>query len=255
MKEILRPLFEPLGFLWLVLVLWTCWRLSHRAWRAAVASGALVMALGLMGNEWLSSRLLASLERPYAGRSLEDLPTVAAVVMLGGLASLSRHDPFGFELGQSVDRFVMATELARRGKARALILGGGAHGTGDGRAHEGELLQRWLTAWNLSKFPVLVLEGCRTTRDEAERARHILEEKKWRRFALVTSAAHMRRSEAAFRRLGLDPECVACDFQGLSALEEAKGFNPVPTAGALVTLSAYVHEVLGWHYYRLRGRL
>jgi len=255
MKFLLRPLFEPLGFLWLLVVLWTCWRLGRRQWRQAGASGLVVVALALIGNGWLSPRLLATLERPYAGRTVEDLAPADAVVMLGGMTTLSRHDRFGFELSESVDRFVTAAELVRLGKGRALILGGGAHGTGCARQNEGDMLQRWLSAWNVTSLPVFVLDGCKTTRHEAERTERILAEQGWRRIILVTSASHMRRSEAAFRRLGIEVECFASDFRGLSAIEEADPFHPVPTAGAVVTLSQYTHEVLGWHYYRLRGRL
>jgi uncharacterized SAM-binding protein YcdF (DUF218 family) len=153
-----------------------------------------------------------------------------------------------------VDRFVTAAELIRRGKGRALVLGGGAHGTGSERRNEGDLLQRWLAAWNISPLPVYVLDGCRTTRDEAERTRRILEEKGWRRVILVTSAAHMRRSEAVFRKLGIEVECFAGDFRALNR-EKPRSFSPVPTPGAMQTLTLYTHEVLGWYYYRLRGRL
>jgi uncharacterized SAM-binding protein YcdF (DUF218 family) len=254
-KDLIRLLLEPLGFRWLLLVLWTLWRLWRRQWRSACASGLVVVALAVVGNGWLSSRLLATLERPYAGRTADDLASADAVVMLGGMACLSRNDCFGMELGDSVDRFVTAAELIRRGKGRALILGGGAHGKGGARQNEGDLLGRWLTAWNVAPLPVFVLDGCKTTRDEAERTRRILDEKGWRRIILVTSAAHMRRSEAVFRKLGIEVECFAADFQGLSALEEAGPFSPAPSAGSAQALSLYTHEVLGWYLYRLRGRL
>jgi len=255
MKDLLRPLSEPLGFLWFLLVLWTLRQLWRHRWRPAVSSGLLVVALALAGNGQLTARLLASLERPYAGRSADELATADAVVMLGGMASLSRNDRFGFQFNDAVDRFVTAVDLVRRGKARALILGGGAHGTGPVTQHEGDVLRRWLLAWNATSLPVFVLEGCRTTHDEARRTQQLLIEQGWSRIILVTSAAHMRRGEAVFRKLGIDVDTFACDFRGLSALEEARRANIAPTVGALQALSLYTHEVLGWHLYRLRRRV
>ena len=255
MKNLLGPLSEPLGFLWFILVVWTLRRLWRRQWGRALSSGLLVVVLTLIGNGPLTSQLLATLERPYAGRAVDELAPADAVVMLGGMVSLSRHDRYGFQLNDAADRFVTAADLVRRGKGRALILGGGARGTGGAMRHEGDLLRRLLSAWSVTSMPVLVLEGCRTTYDEAIATQQVLIEQGWRRVILVTSAWHMRRSEAVFRKLGIEVECCAGDFRGLSALEEGSPMGVVPTAGALQTLSLYTHEVLGWHLYRLRGRL
>lgn len=255
MKDWLGPLSEPLGFLWLVLVLWMLRRLWRKEWGRACSTGLLVVVLTLVGNNQLTSELLATLERPYAGRTADELIQADAVVMLGGTVSLSRHDCFGFQFNDAADRLVTAVDLARRGKGRVLILGGGARGAGGAMKHEGDLLLRLLTAWNVTSLPVLVLEGCRTTHDEALATQRVLIEQGWRRVILVTSASHMRRSEAAFRKLGIEIECYASDFRGLAALEEARPMTIVPTVGALQTLSLYTREVLGWQLYRLRGRL
>ena len=91
-----------------------------------------------------------------------------------------------------------------------------------------------------------------TTHENAVNVRRILAERGMQRFLLVTSAMHMRRSEAAFRAVGLDPIPVATDFSVSS--------NPVigprrylPSAQALAASTSVVHEYLGYLFYRLRG--
>lgn len=254
MKDFFRPATEPIGMFWLILVLWMLWQLYRRHWSRAFATGLLVVTLGLIGNGTVAPQLLATLERPYAGRTVDQLAPADAVVMLGGVVSLSRNDRFGFQLGDAADRFVTAADLVRRAKARALILGGGDHGFAGARQNEGDLLKRWLTTWNVGSVPVVVLGDCLTTYDEAQRTQRVLQEKGWRRIILVTSAAHMRRGEALFHKLGIEVDPFAADFRGLSEEEEGPPrFSVFPTANALETLALYSHEVIGWWVYKLRG--
>lgn len=255
MSDLIRSITEPLGMLWFLLLAWTVWRLARRRWRQACASGFVVLAVSLIGNNWVAGRLLAGLERPYAGRSADSLAPADAVVMLGGTVSLSPNDVLGFNLASSADRFVTAVELARRGKGKVLILGGAPQGSGAGARHEGEILLGWLKAWNIAACPAIVLEGCRTTYDEARTTQRVLQERGWQRVILVTSAAHMRRGEAIFRKLGIEVDCIATDFRALANAAGGAPFNPVPNVDALGALSLYAHEVIGWYVYRWRGRL
>lgn len=253
MSDLIKPLAEPLAFFWALLLLWMVWLIYRRHWRHVVPPALLAGAIFLVGTTDLTARLLASLERPYAGRDLERLPPADAVVMLGGVLEVSRNDVFGFDLSEAADRFVMAAELVRRGKAGALVLGGGAHGPPAARQNEGDLLRRWLTQWNLAKVPVFVLGACATTYDEAQRTRQLAQEKGWQRVILVTSAGHMRRGEAVFKRLGIGVECVACDFQGLSTFENPGPPRLFPSWGPFEMLGLYLHEIIGWQVYRWRG--
>ena len=253
LNDLIRPVTEPVGMFWCLLVLWMFWRLWWRKWLSALATAGVVVILGVLGNAELSSSLLASLERPYAGRTIDQLPPADAVVMLGGTVRLSRNDCFGFEFNDAADRIITAAELIRRGKARTLILGGAEHGLAPNRITESELLQRWLGAWNVAPVPIIGLTACHTTRDEGERVQRLLEEKGWKTVILVTSAAHMRRGEAIFRRLGINVVCFAGDFRGVAAAEARGRLTIIPTADALEDFAGYTHEFIGWWVYRMRG--
>ncbi len=253
MREFIMPLTQPVGLFWLCLVLLVVWRVRTRQWRRTILPGALALVVFLIGGTSLPTRLLASLERPYTGTNPDNLSQADAVIMLGGVLQPSRNDIFGFELKDSADRFVTALELMRRGKGRALVLGGGvAKGENPGPP-EGELLQRFISAWSLTNAPVYLLGACATTRDEAQRTQALAAAHQWKRLILVTSAWHMKRGEALFRRLGMPVTCVAGDFVATAELEHPGPFTPFPTAGGFVILSMYLHEVIGWQVYRLRG--
>lgn len=256
MTKFLEPLLQPIGFFWLLTVIAAVRLAYQRKWRGAIFCSAIVAAIFLIGSTTLPSRLLASLERPYAGQRLENLPACDAVVMLGGLLNPSRHDLLGFDVGSAADRALTAIELLRRGKAGTLVLGGGGglRKVPEGAAwRETELLEPWLSAWNLTASKPISIRLSANTREEAQQVLDLAREHRWQRILLVTSGYHMKRAEALFRQSAVSIVPVACDFVGLSTLETDKPFTPFPEIYGFQYLTLYIHEQIGWLYYRLRG--
>jgi uncharacterized SAM-binding protein YcdF (DUF218 family) len=246
-------LLEPLGFLWAALIVLTIllWWKKQR-WFAA-ATGALVMLIFLVGSTSLPNWLLAHLERPYAGLRLDALPEADAVVLLGGGAEPSRYEAAGFRLTRGGDRLLMAVELMRRGKARALVVGG-AGAALDGRLQlEANLVHQWITRWKLTGAPVIGLERCFHTHDEAVKTRRVMEKQGWRTILLVTSASHLPRATATFRSAGLEVTPVPCNFLTDVSRARAQSKFSVPSTAGLEQISTWLHEIAGWHYYRMKG--
>ena len=252
--RVLDGFLQPLALLWLALLFYALLKLARRQWRLACCPLLVAACLYVVGATSLPASLLASLERPYAGVEIPSLPAADAVVMLGGMTAPSSTDVFGFHFDGEVDRVVTAIELVRQRKARALVLGGGLNAR-TANPGEGELLRRWIEAWNVPPAPVHVLGACQHTRDEAVRTRALAEAQGWQRIILVTSAAHMRRSEATFRRAGLEVLPFACDFDGLAALPWRWEDSLAPSVPGFERLGRYLHEVVGMWTYRWRGWL
>ena len=93
------------------------------------------------------------------------------------------------------------------------------------------------------------------TRDEAINALELANKRGWKKIALITSAWHMRRSKALFEQVGFEVVPVGSDLQGTRALENNWSFYPVPHTAGFNHLSCYMHEQIGWLYYKLRGWL
>ncbi len=252
MAKLLSAYLDPLAALWLVLVALALWRLSHRKWRSAFGTATLAAFIYVVGATPIPASLLASLERPYAGVRVESLPVADAVVMLGGMTYPSTNDMFGFHFSAEADRVVTAVELVRQRKARALVLGGGLD-PATANPGEGELLRGWIAAWNVARVPVHLLGLCENTHDEAVRAKALADAQGWKSIILVTSAAHMRRGEALFRKLGIDVTAFACDFDGLTSLQRTFADYLAPSPKGFEILAGYLHEIVGWWVYRWRG--
>jgi uncharacterized SAM-binding protein YcdF (DUF218 family) len=244
----MNALLDPTAWLWLVLLFLALFLLLKGPRKAGLLLLLLCAGWWLMEVTSTPARLLAALERPYRGT--DQPPKADAIIVLGGGAGLSSNDFTGLDFSMAADRILMGIELARRGQGKVLVLGGSTS-VEPGSASEPSLLQQWIQTWAVSNLPMLDLGPCRNTRDEAVRAAELAEEQGWSQILLVTSAWHMKRSEATFRAVNLDVIPVGCDFTGTAALQRART-HWIPQSQSLVQLDIWLHEIAGLWYYRLR---
>ena len=249
----LTALFEPIGLLWLALLLVLLAGLKRRKFKTATVAGLAAAFMFLIGATRLPEKLLATLERPYLITTLDAVPAADAVVVLGGGMRPSKYEVAGVGLNEAADRFVMGVELMRRGKAGSLVLGGATRKFNGQEINEPELVRNWFASWGLVREPVFCLPNCLNTHDEALRTAALMKAKNWRRVLLVTSASHMRRAAAVFQTAGVPVVCVACDYQTrVSVVAEAR-YNPIPQTSGFTQMGIYLHEEIGWLIYRWRG--
>jgi uncharacterized SAM-binding protein YcdF (DUF218 family) len=253
MSQWATSVVDPLALLWLGLCSCAAWLGWKRRWLSTALIGSPAVLLFLLGSLPWPEALIAAREAPYAERSLANAPAADAVVMLGGILEPSQHDPFGFVLGAGSQRFVAAVELVRKGEGQALVLGGSGPLPGKPNEAAGSLLCAWARQWNLGCSEILDLGICRNTHDEAIRLRQLKAERGWTRITIVTSALHMQRAEATFRKLNGDVAIVACDFKVYGVKQERWKSFPFPQTDRLQLLKDYLHEVVGCWVYRWHG--
>jgi uncharacterized SAM-binding protein YcdF (DUF218 family) len=247
------PLGEPLGLLWLLVVGWTIVLIRRRKWREAVFPGALALLIWVTGSTPISARLVATLERSQVREETDEIQTSDAVVMLGGCIRQSKHDFLGVELNDASDRIITAWRLIRQNKGRALVLGGSGRRVEGGDQSDGQLLQDWFAYWGPISVPTYNLGICANTHEEAERVQDLAKHHGWKTIILVTSAYHMDRAEATFRKLGMLVVPVACDFQVIGRYNNPGSLKAFPEIEKIELMGLYLHERIGLLIYRLRG--
>ena len=245
-----KDFLDPLAVLWALMLALTIRRLFKGSVRARKLVILLLLVPILEGCR-VSARLVASLEAPLRNRSDSLFATETAgcraVVVCGGMLQSSPDDFSGANYSDSVDRFLTGVSMARHLHC-PLVLGGGLAG--------GELepvfLRRWAAAWNLTDLDVRDLGVCRDTRDEAASAAAMGKKLGWTRVLLVSSAWHLPRAAATFRRSGLEVAPYGCDFEGTSALEQGT-FKFLPSCASASLWRCWITELAGLLYYRCRG--
>jgi uncharacterized SAM-binding protein YcdF (DUF218 family) len=250
---VLNFLLHPLTWAWVAL-----WLIAVHLWRTRSRRPALAVAvvagwLTVLGGTPLSAWLLAQLERPYAGQSIEAMGGVDALVTLGGGQDVSRFDPSGMEANAAFDRVTATLTVLQRGMATNLVLGGGSTRIQGQDHRDGGALRAWLAPHLPPTVRVFVLGHSRNTRDEATQSAAVAREHGWKRVGLVTSASHLSRATATFRATGLEIVPIGCDFAGLSELERPYRWTIIPRTQSLEFAGRWAHEVVGSVYYWIRG--
>jgi uncharacterized SAM-binding protein YcdF (DUF218 family) len=253
MKEFFYPVFDPLGAVWLLMVLCCLGLLHRRHWRSAAWLGFPIVLIFLLGSTPIIDRLVASAERHYVVSNVASLPPADAVVALGGGYTASPNDPLGFAVSDAGVRVLTAIQLTRSGKAPVLVLGGAKAFPDRPKLSRMTPVQEWIQAWRLTPGTVTNLGVCGDTHDEALRYAALATQHQWKRTLLVTSALHLKRAEAVFKKQGLEIVPVGCDFQVCGMLPGEGIYSPFPSQSRFALWSLYLHEQIGWWVYRWRG--
>jgi uncharacterized SAM-binding protein YcdF (DUF218 family) len=252
-KQVLL-LIEPVGLLWVSLIVLSVLLFRKKMRWLGVFTSLLVAGMTLCGGTDFPGWLLRNLERPWAGMKIESLPVCDAVVLLGGGAEPARFEMSGVHLTKGGDRVMMALELMRQGKAPVLCLGGGGAEFDGTVVSEAERVAAWFSAWNLPTNAEVVSFGVnRNTRDEAEKTAALVKSRGWKRVILVTSAFHMKRAAATFRKVGVDIVPAPCNFLTTISTSDGPWDVNVPSWSGCEKISIWMHEIIGWQMYRRRG--
>jgi uncharacterized SAM-binding protein YcdF (DUF218 family) len=221
--------------------------------RRRMALSALALGLGwlyLSSTALFADYLMATLERDYPPTALSVTSQAGAIVLLGGATRGDTHMSSLGDLNQQADRLVHAVALYKAGKApRILVTGGGQRGA----RPEAELMRDLLEVMGVPRKAILLERRSRDTYQNALNSAVLLNNLHIRKILLVTSAFHMRRSEALFALQGLEVIPAPTDYQRLVMPPVLPRWLPGVENLARTTIA--LHEHLGYWVYRYRGWL
>lgn len=259
-QQLMSALLAPLPIT-LVLLL-AAFVLLLAGWRRAGLGGmALALAwLWVWSLPVVADQIGAGLESRYPPLAADSpqLPQVDAIVVAGGVfgAGLAHPHP---NLNAAADRYWHAARLFHAGKAPWIIVSGGGR-PGSSRPTEAASARLFLLDLGVPDGRILLEDQARTTRGNAVRVQAMAREHGFDTLLLVTSALHMRRTEASFRGLGMNIVPAATDFEVSTsrwavAQDGGRWRRWLPSAHALSRNHRAWHEHVGQGYYRLRGWL
>lgn len=191
-------------------------------------------------------RLQHGLEDQYAIRPALAYPMVDAIVVLGG--DISPHGNIDWNDDTdttAATRAGFGYLLFKAGRAPLILLSAGE----DGALH----MARMLEQQGVPPTALLVESRSVTTYENALYSAAILRHEGIRRILLVTSAIHMPRATASFRKQGLDvvPAPVFDSSQNNPYRNNHRWW---PQRAELWRCSHILHEYIGLWIYKLRGQ-
>jgi uncharacterized SAM-binding protein YcdF (DUF218 family) len=256
----LLPLFiYPVGLscLLMLLALWLCYRRSRKAYMPILLA---LIILAIAGNVQVGNRLIASLERQYL--PLVETPPADAIVILGGGTRNNEPPRIMPDLSDRGDRLIYGAKLYLEGAAPKIILSGGRIQWYGGDSSEAESMATILELFGIPRADMILESRSLNTHDNAIFTKEILQTEQLKKILLVTSAAHMPRSLAIFRRAKIDAIPAPADLMvsDRNLIEsryskQSRIISLIPTSESLDFTTQALKEYIGMFIYRLRGWL
>lgn len=243
LSKVLDLLLAPLTWA-LLLVAASILRRRRAAgpWLAGTAAALLY----LFSVEPVANELTRLAEAGVRSTMRPEVTYDAAIVLGGGIDPAASRASGETELNPSGDRVVAGFALLRSGRVRNLLLSAGGPDSSEAvEADWGAALYRSL---GVPADRIVLERESRNTRENAERSALIVKERGWGTLLLVTSAMHMPRAAASFRRAGLEVDLLPVDRRH----GHGDG-NWLPRAESLERSSVALRELAGRLVYRAAG--
>ena len=256
LSKILPPLVYPVGLVCLLLILAILTRRTK--WQLPLLIAAFVL-LFLGSSRLVALGLARSLEWQYLPP--KTMPKADVIVVLCGETLSMEYPRQTVEVDGAGDRLIYAATLYHQGVADHLLLTGGKIdwlSTGNPAAEDMATL---LELMGVPRQAMWLETTSRNTYENAVNSHAMLGSKGIRRIVLVTSAAHMPRSVALFKKQGFDVIPAPTDFAVTQAdYEQLKNgdigawlLSLLPSAGSLSLVTGMLKEYIGMLVYKLAG--
>jgi uncharacterized SAM-binding protein YcdF (DUF218 family) len=251
--KVTQAIIAPMHVVFVLLIFG--WLIRRRQPRASGIILFLAIALLYLSSApWSSRLLLGTLEGKYPIRPSTELPEADAIVLLGGTTYPVQPPRVEAEeiTGARVQR---AARLYRAGKAPKIIVSGGVvYSSTEGLARtEADDMFDLLVMMGVPADAIVREAASRNTYENTGNTLGILEAMKCRQILLVTSAFHMPRAMALFRRSNLTIIPAPSDPRSGGKANQWRDFFPGPDALKLTTQA--VNEIVGIGGYWLLGKL
>ena len=216
--------------------------------------GLALSLLLLMGRQPLPHGLLRQLEVQYAEIPFDaDLRSFTGVIILGG----STEEAYIAEahtqplLNEAAERMIAPIAMLRRNPHLRLVFTGGEGSFMASGPSEAERVRPFFDSMGIGRNEVTYEARSRTTYENAVLTAQLPGIDTSQRWLLVTTASHMPRSMATFKKVGWNVAAYPVDFR--------TGNDTPWTAYSLKdgarNWQLLLHECLGWLAYRVTGRL
>jgi uncharacterized SAM-binding protein YcdF (DUF218 family) len=258
LKKIISSFLMPitLGYLICLIGLFLLWfTKKQKTGKGFVTSGIFIMLL--LSYSAISDQLIRPLERKYEPDNIqlqnqipaEERISIKFIVVLGGGHTSDLKVPITSQLGEdSLTRLIEGIRLYRKYPAMKLILSGGRLFD---LVSEAEAMNTLAKELGVNENDIILESKSKDTMDEANLIKTIVHNDQ---FFLVTSASHMPRSMAMFKKLGMNPIPAPTGHE----VKDKQYFNPYsffPGAGNILNSEKAIHEYIGILWAKLRGQI
>ncbi|MCP4305758.1 MAG: YdcF family protein, partial [bacterium] len=178
--------------------------------------------------------------------------TADVAIVLGGAIGQPFPPRVYVDLAGSADRVWHAARLYRQKKVPRIVISAGNIVGGDSVESEASLIAGLLGEWGVPSEAITIEGTSRNTYENAAATKELFGTEGWTSALLVTSAAHMPRAIAVFRKAGLNVTPSPTDVRVVGPLSGTV-YDFLPQVGALALTTGAIKEWIGFIVYRMAG--
>ncbi|MBM4123252.1 MAG: YdcF family protein [Nitrospira sp.] len=218
--------------------------------------GSAILVVLIFSSRLVSSTLIGLIEERAPRFDDSIAKKFDAIVVLGGGAAgqgtLRPTDELSLE---SMERTICGATLFSKGFAPRLLFSGGDSSVYGSGPEESAVTKQLALRLGVPDEAILIENHSRNTYENAVETKRLLGKAS---ILLVTSASHIPRASALFRKQGFDPIPYACGYEARNLPgSEWNGdpFDLIPDVKALYTSTEAIVELVGFMVYRAIGKL
>ena len=239
LKLLYAWLLPPGIFLVMLLAAWLCCR-KTKAQRCILL---LIVTIYLCSIYAVSDPVIKHLEDQYGQPPADQLKSARAIVVLGGgsYRGVRDFDGEGQISADAANRLFMGLRLHKALHLPIVLSGGQVFSYS---ATEADIEHRLLKASGVEEKFLIREDRSRNTAGNAKYTREICEQHRFDKVILVTSAYHMPRSVAFFKREGVDVIPYPTDYK-TSKQPVLDAYSFTPSADSLYNTAIALKEYIG----------
>jgi len=257
LSKLLPLLVYPLGLASVLLLVALVLLRSRPRWSAAaIITAGLILVIS--SNSTVTAAMVRSLEWRYLPAA--PLPQAEAIVVLGGAIKPQEPPRPWIDVTEQGDRVLHGAILYQQQKAPLLIFSGGRITWGQALDRsEADDMAELALALGVADSAIVIDPASLNTRQNAVNVKAILDQRNLQRILLVTSALHMPRALAVFKRLGMEAIPAPTDFHVTQTPPAGQNtwqgilLSLIPDAENLSNFTRALKEYIGMGIYWLQG--
>jgi uncharacterized SAM-binding protein YcdF (DUF218 family) len=254
LSKILFYVFMPIPLVVIAILFSIFSKNPKRKKRALWAALALIM---VFGNGFLANEAMIQWEVPATDPVTISEPFDVGIILTGGMILNKESSQTEIFPDKSADRFIQPLRLYKAGKLKKILISGGNTDLTILRkdvSNETLKVAQLLEELGVRKEDILLETKARNTRENALYSIEILKKNPQlgTRYALFTSAFHLRRATQCFEKAGQKVTTFGTAYYG-----KARSFTInnliLPREENMDISYHFVHEVMGYLVYKIMG--
>ena len=241
--------FSPLVWVFLLILYSFKTKIESRAKKLRISA---VVILYLCSNSFFVDECFRLWEPTTPDYDLMNTNYQGAIV-LGGIGSIDlRLQKINF--GASGDRLFQTLPLYYKGRLKKIIFTGGSGSLEFPEKREAVYVEKYLKSIGFPDSVLIIENESRNTYENATFTKKILDSLKLKGpFLLVTSAYHMPRSMAVFKKAGYTSLIPYVTNRSSGKRRYTFDHLFIPNPGSMFSLELLIHEWVGYLTYKLKG--